>query len=73
MENVLTSAYFNLLMKIIRFLCILESSFFRLITLNPHEKQVHSYSYGSNVFGYNDHNASHNFEQSHLLTAFIIY
>ena len=36
-------------MKIIRFRCILESSCFRLITLYPHEIQVHSYSYGSNV------------------------
>ena len=28
MENILTSAYFNLLMKLIFFLCIIESSFF---------------------------------------------
>ena len=50
MENIFTSAYFNRLIKLIFFLCIFESSCFLLLTLNPHEKQVNSYSYGSKVF-----------------------
>ena len=50
MENILTSSYFNRLIKFIFFLCIFESSCLRLFTLYPHEKQVHSYSYGSKVF-----------------------
>ena len=49
MENILTSAYFNRFKKLIFFRCILESSCSRLFTLNSHEKQVNSYSYGSKV------------------------
>ena len=50
MQNFLSSAFFNLFSKFIFSRCILESSCFRLITLYPHEKQVNSYSCGSNVF-----------------------
>ena len=45
MQNLLNSAYFNLLIKFIFFPENLESSGFRFITLNPHETQVDSYSY----------------------------
>ena len=41
---------FQAIDKIYFFLCILESSCLRLFTLNPHEKQVHSYSYCRRVF-----------------------
>ena len=50
MENILTSAYFNRFMKLIFLRCIFENSCLRLFTLNPHEKQVNAYSYGSKVF-----------------------
>ena len=50
MENILTSAYFILFIKLFFLRCVLESSCLRLFTLNPHEKQVNSYSYGSKVF-----------------------
>ena len=51
MENILTSAYFNRILKVFFLRCILERSCLRIFTLYPHEKQVHSYSYGSKVFG----------------------
>ena len=38
--------FFN---EIYFFPCILESSCFLLIRLNPHETQIHSYSYGRRV------------------------
>ena len=50
MQNDLCSAYFNLLIKLIFFHQFLLSSFFRLITLYPQPKQVHSYSYASHIF-----------------------
>ena len=43
-------AYFNRLIKIISLRCTLESSCLCLFTLNPHENQVNSYSYGIEVF-----------------------
>ena len=49
-QNIFCSAYFNRLMKLFFLRCIFESSFFRLLTLYPHEKQVCAYSYGSKVF-----------------------
>ena len=49
-QNTFCSAYFNLFIEFIFFLCFLESSFFRLFTLNPHDTQVNSYSYSRRVF-----------------------
>ena len=72
-QKILCSACFNRLIKLTFFRCILERSCFLLIKLNPHEIQVHSYSYGSKVFRLQCPQCFPNFCQIfHLLTVAVI-